>query len=222
MNTSLDNVSYWESIYSQKRHLNLYPFDEVVSVVFSNFGMNLKNKKVLELGCGAGNNLWFTARHGAQVVGTDGSESAIKFCKKRFFDEKLEGEFKVQSFEDIKDLSADFDLIIDRAALTTTNFGTVKNAYQKIFKGLKSGGIFYSQLYSSASNLDGDYSNGVYQNLRGLLEDCGDIAVFNEKEVYELISDNKIISLRHTLQNEIDGNAEQNKFAHWTIVLQKV
>ncbi len=43
-----------EEIYGEGKQLNRYPFDVVVSFIFN----------VLEIGCGAGNNLWFAAREG--------------------------------------------------------------------------------------------------------------------------------------------------------------
>lgn len=113
----------------------------MVAVLFKNFGKDLRGIRILELGCGAGNNLWFAARHGAEVVGIDGSESAIKFCKERFKKESLPGRFVVQSFENTSLLTDKYDLIIDRAALTTVNLETVKNVFNNIYFLLKETGF---------------------------------------------------------------------------------
>ena len=46
----------WEKNYRNKRY-NKYPFDLVVSFIFKNFKNKIrKNVKVLDLGCGGGNN----------------------------------------------------------------------------------------------------------------------------------------------------------------------
>ena len=64
---SFDNS--WEtSIYSKGKHINSYPYGELVSVFFNSLkylktGIKTKEEmKILELGCGAGNNLWFFFR----------------------------------------------------------------------------------------------------------------------------------------------------------------
>jgi hypothetical protein len=56
----------WDEIYGQGRHFNHYPYDAVVSFVFNNRpGDRPRDQvRVLEVACGAGNNLWFAAREG--------------------------------------------------------------------------------------------------------------------------------------------------------------
>ena len=75
-----------KNIYSHGQQLNRYPFDSVVSFVY---GFCPKQKSpedtdVVEIGCGAGNNLWFAAREGFSVSGVDASPSAIHFAKTFF------------------------------------------------------------------------------------------------------------------------------------------
>lgn len=74
----------WEDLYSKGRMLNRYPHDRVVSIAFKYFGSvkNRANVRILDLGCGAGNNSWFFAREGFDVTGIDASETAIKFARK--------------------------------------------------------------------------------------------------------------------------------------------
>nr|MDC2855936.1 class I SAM-dependent methyltransferase [Ningiella sp. W23] len=98
MSSSFDSI--WEDIYSKGNHLNLYPFDAVVSFLFNKQLRNIprSQQNVIEVGCGAGNNLWFAAREGFNVSGIDASTSAINFAKHRFKQEKLLGNFDVGNF----------------------------------------------------------------------------------------------------------------------------
>src|SRR5262245_57036654 len=76
----------WENtVYGQGRHLNRYPHHAVVSFVFRQFGQapDRRSVRICELGCGAGNNVWFAAREGFTVAGIDGSASAIEHARQR-------------------------------------------------------------------------------------------------------------------------------------------
>ena len=70
----------WERLYQAGgRHRNRYPFDSVVQFVFRHRPKDVpvNEVRILEVGCGAGNNLWFAALEGFQVTGIDASETAI-------------------------------------------------------------------------------------------------------------------------------------------------
>src|SRR6266536_3320200 len=110
----------WErDIYGAGRQLNRYPFDAVVSFVFANAPAKPRSEtKILEIGCGAGNNLWFAAREGFAVTGIDTSPSAIAYARDRFRSERLAGEFHVAPFSSLPFPDDRFDLVIDRAAVS--------------------------------------------------------------------------------------------------------
>ena len=42
---------------------------------------DVSGRRILEVGCGMGNNLWFAAREGCRVSGLDAVESAIRFAR---------------------------------------------------------------------------------------------------------------------------------------------
>ena len=126
-NTGFDN--FWENSYSQGKQLNKYPFDLVVSIVFQYFGdvCNRKDVRILDLGCGAGNHSWFFSREGFDVVGIDGSKSAIKYISERLKSEGLSADFHVMEFDDVDKLKGKFDLVLDRQSLSMTDFDTVSD-----------------------------------------------------------------------------------------------
>ena len=91
----------WEKeIYGQGRQLGRYPYDAVVSFVFRYAPRDRERSavRILEIGCGAGNNLWFAAREGFSVTGIDGSATAIDYARKRFAEEGLSGDLRVGDF----------------------------------------------------------------------------------------------------------------------------
>ena len=76
---------HWETeIYSQRRHVNRYPFGELVSFVMQLYAGELRSGrklKALELGSGSGNNLAFLSREGFETYGIDGSPSACSLAR---------------------------------------------------------------------------------------------------------------------------------------------
>ena len=72
-----------ENIYGQGQQLNLYPFPVFIGHFLRNFGSSPDRKSIQvgEVGCGAGNNIWFFAREGFSANGIDGSSSAIDFAR---------------------------------------------------------------------------------------------------------------------------------------------
>ena len=117
-------------IYSQEKHINRYPYGELISVFFNSLrflNTKIQDKKdvsILELGCGTGNNLWFLSELGMNVFGIDGSKSACEIAN-RLCDERnvqvniINAHFDSLPFEDNK-----FDIIIDRES---TCSGTQEN-----------------------------------------------------------------------------------------------
>src|ERR1043166_10126678 len=54
---------------------------------------DVRGRRILDLGCGEGGYARELARHGAQVVGVDGSERMIDIARRRAKEEELEVEF---------------------------------------------------------------------------------------------------------------------------------
>ena len=76
-----NKISTWERNYINKR-FNKYPYDEVVSFIFKNYNNATRNKtKILDLGCGGGNNSYFIAKEGFDLYAIDGSKRVYKINK---------------------------------------------------------------------------------------------------------------------------------------------
>ena len=62
-----------------------------MSFIFKNFKNKIrKNVKVLDLGCGGGNNSYFIAKEGFDLYAVDGSNTSIQITRKKlsFYDKK--------------------------------------------------------------------------------------------------------------------------------------
>ena len=99
---------------------------------------NVKEKKILDLGCGYGENDKYCRDLGAkEILGIDISEHMIKIAEKNNTDENIK--YKVMAMEDISKIKEKFDIVISSLA-----FHYVKD-YEKlikdIYKVLKDNGI---------------------------------------------------------------------------------
>ena len=73
----------------------------------------------MEIGCGAGNNLWFAAREGFNVSGIDISHSAIEYAKERLLNDELAADLQVGCFNKLPWEDSSQDLGIDHCATTS-------------------------------------------------------------------------------------------------------
>jgi len=141
----------WEdNVYGQGRHLNRYPYHSVVGFVLTHFGpaADRSTVRILELGFGAGNNLWFAAREGFSVAGIEGSPTAVAYAKRRFADEGLAGDMRVGDFAALPWPNESFDMVLDRQALAHTTKATIVRALEESHRVLKPRGRLLSIIYS--------------------------------------------------------------------------
>jgi 2-polyprenyl-3-methyl-5-hydroxy-6-metoxy-1,4-benzoquinol methylase len=152
--SKLDDYNSWEdNIYAKGHQINSYPYDLVVSIVFHLFPrLSLKaisKMKVLDLGCGVGNNAKFLAENGFQVFGIDGSKTAIEICKTRFKKFGLKGEFVCDNFSKLPYKDDFFDLVIDRESLYSNDLPDMRKTLKEIHRTLKRDGKFVSFTFNS-------------------------------------------------------------------------
>ncbi|NKB75839.1 MAG: methyltransferase domain-containing protein [Gammaproteobacteria bacterium] len=223
MQESNEFDTVWEDIYQRGEQLNLYPYDSVVAFLMRRFGKKPQSINILEIGCGAGNNLWFAARQGFTVSGIDASASALAFARKRFEQDKLTGEFEVGSFTELPWGDSLFDVIIDRAASTNVGFETAKTVISQAHRVLKTGGLIYSEVFSDQSSSRGDKSqDGVLSNIRGPYSGAGQIYFYSKSELQQLYQHSwDLLELFHTQKAQyLEDGVEL--FAHWSLVAKKV
>jgi SAM-dependent methyltransferase len=217
----------WESIYSEGKALNRYPFDHVVSFIYRNYSHQKPRSetKIMEIGCGAGNNLWFAAREGFTVAGVDGSPSAIEFALKRFAEEGLKGDLRVADFISLPFGDNIYDFVIDRGALTCSGFSAARKTIAEVHRVLAPGGKFFFNPYSDrhssfASGKPGP--DGVTVDIMvGTTAGVGPICYYGKRDILAMLDKGwKILSLRHIeIMEELQP--EYLLHAEWIVVAEK-
>ncbi len=198
-------TTLWEeTIYSKGQALNRYPFDQVVSFIYRNYARTKPRAetRILEIGCGAGNNLWFAAREGFSVTGIDGSSSAIEYARQRFASDGLQGEFQVGDFIHLPFPDQTFDFVIDRAALTCSGRAAAMETVRQVRRVLVPEGKFFFNPYSDrhssfASGVPGE--DGVTTDISaGTLVGIGPIFFYGKRDLLDLFAEGwKLLSIRH-------------------------
>ena len=223
MSNTFDTV--WDDLYGGSL-ASYYPWDFVVSYVFKYHPRDKKRSDVaiLEFGCGTGNNLWFCAREGFDVIGVDGSAGAIEKTKTLFEKEGVTGTFFVNEFVPLPVEDNSVDMIIDRGSLTCTNKTSFGKALDEAYRVLNDDGTFllnpFSDQHSSFEYSDAG-EDGVRINITdGSLKNVGQIAFYNEGEIDDLIDLDKWIieEKRHVVDHCFKSD---EKHCDWRIVLRK-
>lgn len=219
---------FWEqAIYAQGRHLNRYPFDGVVSFV-NRWRPRDKSRAtcgVVEVGCGAGNNLWFAAREGFRVAGIDGSESAIAFAQRRFADDGLEGDLRVGDFSELPWPDESFDLAIDRCSLTCVGREAQCQAVAELHRVLRPGGFFFHNIYSdqhSSARSGVRLEDGRVGEIEmGTLVGAGALCFSSRHDVDALFAHGwDMVQCEHLVVTDGAGGGDL-KHAEWRIVARK-
>jgi SAM-dependent methyltransferase len=143
----------WDRLYCDGQE-NRYPWDAVVSFVFNHRPADKtpEQTRIIEVGCGTAPNLWFAAREGFSVSGIDGSEVAIAKARERFREDGLAGDLRAGDFTALPFDSGQFDLAIDRAALTTCGLSAACRAIAEVHRVLAPGAVFFCNPYSRHHN----------------------------------------------------------------------
>jgi len=127
-------------------NIDIYLFDQLLK------GRYDTCKKVLDVGCGSGRNLFYFLRNGYEVFGIDPNSQAVETVKAlsaALAPENSLENFMVCAAENMPYSNAAFDLIICSAVLHFANdahhFDTMLRA---MFRVLKPGGYFFARLAS--------------------------------------------------------------------------
>ena len=100
----------WETdIYAQGRQINRYPFPAYIGPFLMLFGGAPDRGKinVLEVGCGAGNNIWFFAREGFATHGIEGSATALAYAGDRLTAEGLTADLRHGNIAEVVEQTVD-------------------------------------------------------------------------------------------------------------------
>lgn len=215
----------WNTQYKNKFQLNNWPFTDLVSYTIRHSNINKNKIKILELGCGSGNNIPFFLSYNSEYFGIDGSISIISKLKKKY--PKIKNNLIACDFTQQIPIEKKFDLIIDRGSLTHNSTKDIQYSLDLIHKKLNFHGKFIGIDWFSTNHFE--YKNGKvstdhltknkYKN--GRFKKIGNVHFSNKKHLQKLFSkfkievlDEKIITDKLSLKCE--------KLAWWNIVVKKI
>lgn len=221
----------WENLRKEGKQTAKFPYDKVITFVFRSYPRNIPKSqvKILEVGCGAGNNLWALAKEGFDVYGIEGSKTAIELAEKEFSKYGVSGHFFCQDFTKEYPFEDNFfDLVFDRCSLTCVSYQAAAIAIQEVHRVLKQGSLFFFNPYStehfSFNNLEGifDPAKTYVDTTRGSLAGTGKVCFYNKEMIYNMFPSSlwEIKHLKHAVISDyID---KQNNHAEWEVVLRKL
>jgi ubiquinone/menaquinone biosynthesis C-methylase UbiE len=127
-------IAHWtEEIPMPHFYPNIY--------VFKKFLANVKDKDILDFGCGAGQFSYFLARRGAKVTAIDISEKNIHELRKLALSHEISISTMVGSVDDCSLRDESFDIIFGSAILHHLELDEEKKALQEAYRLLKQDGI---------------------------------------------------------------------------------
>lgn len=130
----------WDERYRQGTHLSIWPWTDLVSLVLRTLRPIQGTEAVLELGCGAGANIPFFRKLGVHYQAIEGSETMVAELERQY--PELRGSIHCGDFTQALPGDHDFDLIVDRAALTHNTTAAIRQCLGHVLGALKPGGRF--------------------------------------------------------------------------------
>jgi ubiquinone/menaquinone biosynthesis C-methylase UbiE len=111
-----------------------------------------KDIKILEVGMGAGANLWVIAREGFDAYGIDYAPSAIPLCEKMLESYGTKATLAVGDMQNLPYEDNTFDAIVDVVATIALDLEGTRKALKEIYRCLKPDGRFFSWHYGANSD----------------------------------------------------------------------
>ena len=214
----------WDQIYQAGGQLNRYPFSSVVTYLYRNAPRDRPRSEVriLEIGCGAGNNLWFAAREGFDVTGIDGSATVIDFANSRFAEDGLRGTFLVGDFTKLPFDAGSFDIVLERGAISSAPRSGARKAIEEAARVLRPDGQFYGEIYSNRSTTRGRRGpDGLLLDTEGPLGGNGQMAFYGRDGIEALFDGLFDISgLMHVESMEYMSSPREI-YAYWAVAARK-
>jgi len=189
----------WEEFYKTSGG-NGYPEAAVVRLIARNFYNTKKRfeKRILDLGCGSGANLWYLSREGFSAFGIDGSKTAIERTEKKLFKEGLNANLLTGDFKKLPYDTNFFDAVLDITSIQHNDYSTMKQIVNEVHRVMKTNGTYLGLMINSDKNLS---ANSFVTNY------------LDDNEVKKLFENFKNIEINESLYTE-DHGRKYIKFLH--------
>jgi SAM-dependent methyltransferase len=197
--------SEWESLYSKQEHLSIWPWSDLVSFVMRYARPTGPAFRVLEIGVGAGANIAFFRNLNVDYYAVDGSESIVRELKKRYAD--WADRFMAVDFTVDLGFKGPFDLVVDRASLTSNPHAAVQACLKAVHTALKPGGRFLSIDMYSTEHADARRGTKVDDFARtftdGQFAGTGTVHFIDAQGLRNLLKDFEIEVLEHKVIDRV-------------------
>jgi 2-polyprenyl-3-methyl-5-hydroxy-6-metoxy-1,4-benzoquinol methylase len=192
----------WEGIHVA-RDWGKYPNEDLVRFVARRLLFGTR-KRVLEIGCGTGANLWMLAREGFEACGIDISPTAIKKAIVHLGRDGLHADLQVGDVRDLVRLfpPSSFDAVIDVGTLMHLPQAAAIDVVRQAHTLLKQDGWFFS-----AECVADDC-------WRGPVEDRGYVHFYTPDEIEELYAGFFAISVEKTARTYNHG---EHTYSRWIV-----
>lgn len=214
----------WDTTFKENKNISIWPWSDLVSFVMRYARPSGPQFRVLELGCGAGANIPFFLSLGIQYYGIEGSATIIKRLREKF--PSLKDNLIIGDFTSSIPFQGDFDLVVDRSAVTHNPTIGIKKCLEEIHKILKAGGKYigidwFSTLhsdYKEGKDTEDDFTRTGYQT--GQFAYVGRVHFSDRLHLEGLLGKFSILILEHKIvKREIPDNSI---FAAWNFVAKKI
>ena len=218
--------NYWEQIYKNKQQLVDWPWSETVGLVKRYFLKSNRKKKmkVLELGFGNGPNIPFFLSQNMDFHGVELSKTIVEKVKKKF--PSIRKNITQGNFNLFESYGKNFDLIVDRGAMTHNNSKEANRSIYLAYQCMKKNGIYIGTDWFSVKHSEflkgsisddkktrNNYKDGPFKNV-------GKVHFFDKKEIKDIFKKWKLLYLSESQTNIHIPNKSVN-YSSWTIVAKK-
>jgi SAM-dependent methyltransferase len=211
----------WEKIFGS-RGWGRYPPEELVRFAARNLfaAADRKHVKVLEVGCGAGANLWFLAREGFDVYGIDGSESAVSKAGRYLAASGFKANLIVGDVIYLNELypGATFDAVVDVACLQHNQPEAIRSMIGQIHRLLNPAGKIFSMMVARGSYGDGqgmEIAPGTLSAIQeGPLSQVGLVHLSTLEEIQALFGCFSEVRIEYAIRSL---DERRHEYKHWVI-----
>lgn len=210
-------INIWNNIYKSGKQLNEYPFEFVIAST-KKYIKNPQKKRVLDLGCGAGNHInFFYNLKFKSITGIDSSEFVTNFLKKKY---KKNNKIKILNNDIIEnDYKKNcFDLVLDRMTLTHNDIDKIKIMAEKLYYTIKKNGHLFSVCFSKNHDEFKKNKNRKKYFMKFNKRHGIRSTFINYSDIKKIYYKFKKISVT---ENIIIDKKSKNQIAFWFLVLKK-
>lgn len=219
MAESSSSVDWEKDIYAKGQHLNLWPYTSVVSAFYRHKARWSEDRapRVLEIGCGAGNNLWALADIGFEVFGVEQSETASRFATERLSSLGFASSIEVGDMTNLPFGDESFDFVLDRGGITQVPLNQVPKVSGEVRRVLGNHGVFHSfTLFGEnhpGKKLGTLLDNGSYDQFTGgYFKVVGLVSFFSYESLQALFGQFNDLSIER-ISHETGGVLDAEEYA---------